>query len=63
MKALLRRCKYRYYNWFYGRPDWLERSVAVENVLLKHYKAKTSPTPDECFQLAMKLGVPSQLQR
>ena len=58
MKAALIRWKYRFICWFYNEPDSLSRRVEVENVLLTHYKKKTSPTPEECKNLALKLGIP-----
>jgi hypothetical protein len=55
---MLNRWKYRFICWFFDRPDALSRRVEVENVLLVHFKKGTSPTPDECRDLAVKLGVP-----
>lgn len=57
---MLRRWKYRFIVWFIDKPDSLDRRVQVENVLLAHFKNKTSPTQQECKDMAMKLGVPSR---
>lgn len=43
--------------------DILKRRVAVENALLIHASKGTSPTPDECRELAHRLGIPSQFRR
>lgn len=59
---MLRRWKYRFIVWFYGEPDALSRRVSVESKLLAHYKAKTSPTSQECMDLALELGVPTWAQ-
>lgn len=58
MKNHLTRWKYRLIAWFFDRPDALARRVAVENRLLTHYTKRTSPTPEECRDMAHKLGVP-----
>lgn len=55
----LRSWKYRFIVWFIDKPDSLDRRVLVENALLTHFKNNTSPTPQECKDLAMKLGVPT----
>ena len=54
---MLVRWKYRFISWFFDRPDALHRRLVVEDVLLRHAKDKTSPTPKECKALALKLGV------
>lgn len=58
MKTQLMRWKYRIIVWFFDRPDALACRVAVENRLLAHYTKRTSPTPEECRDMAHKLGVP-----
>ena len=40
----------------------LSRRVKVENILIEHYGKKTSPTPQECFELAKMLGIPEEHQ-
>lgn len=37
----------------------LKRRVKVEEALLRHFKNKTSPSPDECIKLALEKGVPT----
>lgn len=55
---MIQRWKFRFLCWFFDRPDALKRRVEVEDALNTHYKNKTSPTPEECRELALKLGVP-----
>lgn len=55
---MLRRWKYRFLCWFFDRPDALARRVRVENALMAHAIAGTRPTPAECRELAVLLGVP-----
>jgi hypothetical protein len=62
MKHALNRWRWRFICWFHSDPDALSRRVAVENVLLTHFKNNTRPTPDECRQLAFKLGVPTRIK-
>lgn len=57
-RDVLLRWKYRFINWFHGRPDDLARRVRVESRLLAHAKAGTTPSPDECRALALELGTP-----
>ena len=38
----------------------LSRRVKVENILIEHFSKKTSPTPQECFELAKMLGIPEE---
>jgi len=40
----------------------LSRRVKIENILIEHYGKKTSPTPQECFELAKMLGIPEEHQ-
>lgn len=56
---MLRRWKYRFICWFFDKPDALSRRVTVENILLNHAAKGTMPTPQECRELAYKLGVPT----
>lgn len=56
---MFRRWKYRFIVWFFDKPDALSRRVKVENILINHFLKKTSPTPEECHELAKQLGVPS----
>lgn len=60
VKRWLVRWKYRLIVWFFDRPDALARRVAVENRLLAHYTKRTSPTPEECRDLALRLGTASK---
>lgn len=57
MKNLFSRWKYRYLVWFVDKPNALARRVRVENALMRHFQAGTSPTPDECRSMAVELGV------
>lgn len=59
---LLTRWKYRFIVWFFDRPDSLNRRVEVEVALLAHYKRGASPTPEQCKDLAFRLGVPGRLK-
>lgn len=52
------RWKYRLLFWFRDGPNAFGRRVTVENKLWAHYKHKTSPTPQECKEMAIILGVP-----
>ena len=62
MKAFLTRWKYRFIVWFYNRPDGFQRRKEIEEALWLHANKKTSPTPDECKAMAIKLGVPTRLK-
>lgn len=53
---VLVRWKYRFLCWFYDRPDALARRVKVENALLGHFARGTSPSPEECRDMAVLLG-------
>ena len=52
------RWRYRLMCWFFDRPDALNRRATVESELWAHAKAGTSPSPEECRDLALRLGVP-----
>lgn len=57
------------YRWWYLLKTFrdhaarLNRSVDVENVLLRAAALGISITPDECRKLALRLGTPEQLRR
>jgi hypothetical protein len=57
-----RRWKFRFIVWFFNKPDQLDRSVHVEGVLMQHAKNGTSPSSEECRQLALNLGIPTRFQ-
>jgi hypothetical protein len=57
------RWKYRFVSWFFDKPDALSRRVKVENELIEHFSNHTSPTPEACFEMAKKLGVPTWAKR
>lgn len=59
MKQLLLRWKYRFIVWFRHEPDALMRRCKVELKLLAHANRNTSPTPEECRDMALQLGTPS----
>lgn len=63
MKAFLLRCKYRFIVWFVNKPEGFQRRKEVEEALWLHVNRGTSPTPDECKAMAMKLGVPRRFWR
>lgn len=56
---MLMRLKYRLIVWFFDKPDSLSRRVEVENILLTHFKNGSRPTPEQCKELAFRLGVPT----
>lgn len=62
----MRRWFWRWYFTLIGIPRYaqdLNRRVEVENVLLMTAAGKRPPlTPDECRQLAYRLGVPDKLR-
>jgi len=58
------------------RRDWLEKQLRGtmqlnhllvnarhENELIEHFSNRTSPTPEACFEMAKKLGVPTWAKR
>lgn len=57
MKTWLTRWRYRYLVWMVDKPNALARRVRVENALMRHFQAGTSPSPDECRSMAVELGV------
>lgn len=60
---MLTRWRYRLLCWFFDRPDSLARRVRVENELMRHATRGTSPTPQECREMAQTLGVPAWVKR
>lgn len=57
MPNWLQRWRFRYLVWMVDKPNALARRVRVENALMRHFQAGTSPTPDECRSMAVELGV------
>ncbi len=57
LSAWLMRWKYRLLSWLFYRPDMLKRSTKVEGMLYEHYRQKTSPTPEECREMARILMI------
>ena len=62
MKLLIRRLYFWYVVIFVDRIDALRRRVKIENKLFNYYSKKTSPTPEECLQMAVDLGVPDYIK-
>ena len=59
---LLRRLQFWYIVIFVDRIDALRRRAKIENRLFNYYSKKTSPTPEECLQMAVDLGVPDYIK-
>lgn len=62
LKSGLRRLKYLYISWFKDKPNSLNRRVKIENRLITHFAKKTSPTPEQCMEYAIELGVPDEVR-
>lgn len=60
-RSILTASKYRMLVWFVDKPNALARRIRVENHLLAHATAESSPTPTECKELAAELGIPDWL--
>jgi hypothetical protein len=43
---------------FIDKPNALSRRVKLENKLINYFTTNTSPTPKECLEMALELGVP-----
>lgn len=62
MTTVLRRIRFWYIVIFVDRIDALRRRVKIENKLFSYYSKKISPTPEECLQMAVDLGVPDYIK-
>ena len=62
MRRALDRMRYRLLA-IWGRGDDLNRRVTVENRLFAAAASGKGLTPDQCRELAVKLGVPSWVRR
>ena len=62
MRVFLRRLQFWYVVIFVDRIDALRRRVKIENRLFNYYSKNTNPTPEECLQMAVDLGVPDYIK-
>lgn len=62
LSTILRRIKFTYISWFKDMPSALNRRVKVENKLSGFYARKESPTPEQCMEMAIELGVPDAVR-